>query len=61
MTTAMNIESDQNLVENGKEHVEIKPTSSTLTDEGKFHKETKEKCKVTNFNISTYLSKYFYW
>ena len=57
----MNIESDQNLVENGKEHVEIKPATSCLTDEGKFHKEKKEKFKVTNFNISTYLSKYFYW
>ena len=60
MTAAMNIETDQSLVENGKGvPVEIRPTSSST--EGKLHKKNKEKFKVTNFNISTYLSKYFYW
>ena len=50
------IESDRSLLENGKLPVEIKPTISTSIE-----KKLVDKYKVSNFNISTYLSKYFYW
>ena len=50
------IESDRSLLENGKLSVEIKPTISSSIE-----KKLVDKYKVSNFNISTYLSKYFYW
>ena len=49
------IESDRSLLENGKLPVEIKPTISSSIEK------KLDKHKVSNFNISTYLSKYFYW
>ena len=50
------IESDRSLLENGKLPIEIKPTISSSIE-----KKLVDKYKVSNFNISTYLSKYFYW
>ena len=50
------IESDRSILENGKLPVEIKPTIPSSIE-----KKLVDKYKVSNFNISTYLSKYFYW